>query len=61
MHQVAMIGSIIDMPTMIRIPGKPKKIAYKILGIPANIAYRRDEIDKRINKRLVFEESVRVR
>jgi hypothetical protein len=49
------------MPTMIRIPGKAKKIAYKILGIPANIASKRDSIEKRINKRLIFEESIRVR
>ena len=49
------------MPTMIRIPGKPTKIAYKILGVPANIAYKRDAIDKKINRRLIFEESVRVR
>jgi len=49
------------MPTMIRISGKPTKIAYKILGIPANIAYKRDSVDKKINRRLVFEESVRVR
>jgi hypothetical protein len=49
------------MPTMIRVPGKPQKIAYKILGVPTNIAYRRDAIDKKINRRLVFEESIRVR
>jgi len=49
------------MPTMIRIPGKAKKIAYKILGVPANISYKRDEIEKKINKRLIFEESTRVR
>ena len=49
------------MPTMIRIPGKAKKIAYKILGVPANIASKRDAVDQKINKRLIFEESVRVR
>ena len=49
------------MPTMIRMPGKPKKIAYKILGVPANIEYKRDSIEKKINKRLIFEESTRVR
>ena len=49
------------MPTMIRIPGKAKKIAYKILGVPANIASKRDAVDKKINKRLIFEESTRVR
>ena len=49
------------MPTMIRMPGKPKKIAYKILGVPANIEYKRDSIEKKINKRQIFEESTRVR
>jgi len=49
------------MPSMMRMPGKAKKIAYKILGIPANIEYKRDAIEKKINKRLIFEESIRVR
>lgn len=49
------------MPTMPRLPGKTTKIAYKILGIPANIQYKRDSVDKKINKRLIFEESIRVR
>lgn len=49
------------MPSMPRIPGKPTKIAYKILGVPANIAFKRDELAKKINKRLIFEESTRVR
>ena len=49
------------MPAMPRVKGKPTKIAYKILGIPANIAFKRDEKQKRINRRLVFEETTRVR
>ncbi len=49
------------MPTMIRAPGKAKKIAYKILGVPANIESKRDALDSKINKRLIFEESIRVR
>jgi hypothetical protein len=49
------------MPTMIRMPGKAKKIAYKILGVPANMEYKRDAIEKKINKRLIFEETTRVR
>lgn len=49
------------MPTMMRMPGKPKKIAYKILGVPANLEFKRDAIEKKINKRLIFEESIRVR
>jgi hypothetical protein len=42
-------------------PGKAKKIAYKILGVPANIEYKRSEVEKKINKRLIFEETTRVR
>jgi hypothetical protein len=49
------------MPSMMRMPGKAKKIAYKILGIPANLEYKRDAVEKKINKRLIFEESIRVR
>jgi hypothetical protein len=49
------------MPGMVRIPGKGKKIAYKILGVPANIAYRRDALQKKINRRLLFEETQRAR
>lgn len=46
---------------MIRMPGKAKKIAYKVLGVPANIADKRDAVDQKINKRLIFEETIRVR
>lgn len=49
------------MPCMPRIPGKGKKIAYKILGKPANIDYKPSKIESQINKRLTAEESVRVR
>lgn len=50
------------MPVMPRIKGKPKKIAYKILGVPQNIKNDKpDERQKRINRRLVFEETYRVR
>lgn len=49
------------MPTMPRIPGKPKKIAHKILGVPANIAHKKDAASRKVNKRLLFEETVRVR
>jgi hypothetical protein len=40
---------------------KATKIAYKILGVPANIAFKRDKKQKEINRRLVFEETARVR
>ncbi len=46
---------------MPRIPGKGKKLAYKILGVPANIASKKTKVQKRINKRLLFEETSRVR
>ena len=49
------------MPTMPRIPGKGTKIAYKILGIPANIAYRPNKFAKKINRRLIYEETDRAR
>lgn len=51
----------IVMPTMPRIPGKPTNIAFKILGKPANIAFKRTKKETDYNKRLIFEETVRVR
>lgn len=49
------------MPAMPRIPGKPTKIAYKILGTPPNISFKRTPAEKAVNKRLVYEETTRVR
>jgi len=49
------------MPTMPRVKNKATKIAYKILGMPANIRYNKRPFDKKINKRLIFEETARVR
>jgi hypothetical protein len=49
------------MPSMPRIPGKGVTIAFKILGVPANIASKRTKKQKEINKRLWFEETTRVR
>lgn len=49
------------MPAMIRIKGKATRIAYKILGIPENIAHNPTKKEKKINKRLLFEETTRVR
>jgi len=49
------------MPAMPRVALKPTKIAYKILGVPANILFKRSKEQQRINKRLVFEETIRVR
>lgn len=49
------------MPAMPRPQTKAKKIAYKILGIPQNIAFKRSPEQKYVNKRLMFEETARVK
>jgi hypothetical protein len=49
------------MPTMPRLPGKGKKIAWKILGVPPNISYKPTAQQAKINKQLIFEETTRVR
>jgi hypothetical protein len=50
------------MPGMLRPKGKPKRIAYKVLGVPENMKeVRKTEREKRIEQRLIFEETVRVR
>ena len=49
------------MPAMVRPKGKAKKIAFSILGTPPNIAFKRSKKQRRTNRRLVFEETFRVR
>lgn len=50
------------MPAMKRLKGKATKIAYAILGKPANMQYTRRSVEEtRVNNRLVFEETQRVR
>ena len=49
------------MPSMPRIKGRGKKIAYKILGVPVNVAYKPNKAERSINNRLIFEETFRVR
>jgi hypothetical protein len=49
------------MPAMPRTLSKSTKVAYKIMGIPANIAHKRTKSEKVVNKRLMFEETFRVR
>jgi hypothetical protein len=49
------------MPSMIRIQGKPKKIAYAILGKPANMSEKYTPLQSKINKRLIWEETIKVR
>jgi hypothetical protein len=49
------------MPAMPRIKGKATKIAFKILGTPPNIAFKRNKKEQFQNRRLIFEETTRVR
>jgi len=49
------------MPAMIRPEGKAKKIAYSILGIPANMKDKKNPKQTREDKELVFQETIRVR
>ena len=50
------------MPLMPRCHSKATKIAYSILGVPENLRKRRlTKEEKRINRRLLFEETARVR
>lgn len=49
------------MPCMPRFAGKATKIAYKILGKPANMQDIKTPYDREVNRRLIFEETVKVR
>lgn len=49
------------MPAMPRAKNKGTKIAFNILGKPLNMNQKRTETEKKINKRLIFEETSRVR
>jgi hypothetical protein len=49
------------MPSMPRIKGLGRKVAYKLLGVPANIAFKPSKVEKVVNRRLNFEETYRVR
>lgn len=49
------------MPGMPRLDKKTTAIAYKILGVPANLRSKRSKTQKKIDKRLTFEETQRVR
>lgn len=49
------------MPVMIRPDDKAKKIAFKILGKPANFTEKTTRKDNQVNARLVFEETTRMR
>lgn len=49
------------MPAMPRPSGKATKIAYKVLGTPPNLKQKKSKVQKKINKRLIFEETSIVR
>ena len=49
------------MAQMLRPKGKAKKIAYALLGVPANIAAKRNKRQQYINERLLYDETRRVR
>lgn len=49
------------MPAMVRPEGKARKIAYSILGVPANMQDKKSPLKSREDKELVFQETVRVR
>lgn len=51
----------IYMPTMIRPKGKATNIAYKILGTPQNIAHKETKKEFFVNRRLLYEETHKVR
>ncbi len=49
------------MTAMVRPKGKATKIAFKILGKPANMQTKKSKKQTKVNKRLEFEETARVR
>ena len=49
------------MPMMLRINPKATKIAYKIMGVPANLRKPRSPEEKEIDRRLIVENTVRVK
>lgn len=51
------------MPAMPRIKGKGKDVAFKVLGTPPNMkrASKKNKFQVKVNNRLIFEETQRVR
>lgn len=49
------------MPAMIRPKGKPTKIAFSILGVPANMREHKTPKKKKQDKELLLQETVRIR
>ena len=50
-----------NMPSMPRVKGAATKIAYKVLGTPANINFKRSKEQERVNRQLLVQETSRVR
>lgn len=49
------------MPAAPRQKTKATKIAFKVLGVPANLRFVRNKTDQKVNRRLNYEESSRVK
>lgn len=49
------------MPAMPRIKGKPRKIAFSILGVPSNLKDKKTALQKKIDRRLMYDNTQRVR
>lgn len=49
------------MPVMPRLSKKALKVFVKIMGLPAPMRNTRTKEQKKLNQRLIFEETVRVR
>lgn len=47
------------MPMMIRPAGKAKKIAYKILGVPANMNQKTSKVRKKIDSMIIQQDTSR--
>jgi hypothetical protein len=49
------------MPAMPRIRGRAMKIAFEVLGTPSNYREKKTKLQKRIDERLMYENTQRVR
>lgn len=49
------------MPAAPRIKGKPMKIAFSILGVPANLKSKKSAAQKELDRQLLSQETQRVR
>lgn len=49
------------MPAMPRVKSYATKVAYKVLGVPANIVFKRSKRQEKIDRQLNAQETSRVR